>query len=109
MRAICFSAHNSDMARLFFGQPAKNAVYLLRASWVVGEVGALLRSGTVPGVVAGGLAAAFAQGESMAGMRRVVVQAYIALPWPVDFLNEPCWSAAEEAPVFLDCLQEGYK
>jgi hypothetical protein len=105
------------MVPLFFGQPAENAMYLLRASRAVGEVGAvraeavgaLLGGGTVPGVVAGGLAAAFAQGESMAGTRRVVVQAYIALPWPVGFLDEPCWSAAEEAPVFLDWLQEGYK
>jgi hypothetical protein len=63
------------MVPLFFGQPAENAVYLLRASRAFGEVGAvraeavgaLLGCGTVPGVVAGGLAAAFAQGESMAG------------------------------------------
>ncbi|EWZ28603.1 hypothetical protein FOZG_17713 [Fusarium oxysporum Fo47] len=67
------------MVPLFFGQPAENAVYLLRASRAVSgvsaigaeAVSALLGGDTVPGVVAGGLAAAFTQGESIAGRTQV--------------------------------------
>lgn len=55
------------MVPLCFGQPAEYAVYLLRAGWAFGEVGAvraeavgaLLGGSTVPGLVAVGFAAVF--------------------------------------------------
>ena len=84
-------------------------MHFLRSSWALGEVdavraeavGTLLWDSAVHGVVAS-LAAAYAQRALIAGAQRVASQAYVALLSAVGFLDEPCWLAAEEAPILLD-------